>query len=145
MLPRGLLLPVAGGLLIGLGIGAIYFSKGRIAGISSFLTAVQSRWSRRAYFNTAAWLEDLRWKSVLVAGLLAGAALVTLLQGGIYLSSVSVWRLAVGGLLVGFGTRLGSGCTSGHGICGISAGAPPSIVGTITFVAVGMIVAGVLS
>jgi len=133
-----------GGLLVGAGIGGIYLTRGRIAGVSSFLTGVHSRWSRIPYFHRAWVLEDYRWKRLLVAGLVCGAALVTLLRGEIHITSVPVWRLALGGLLAGFGTRLGRGCTSGHGICGLSASSPPSIAATLTFVSVGMIVARLL-
>jgi uncharacterized membrane protein YedE/YeeE len=141
LLPRGAFLPVAGGVLIGVGIGVIYAVTGRIAGISSFLTAVQSRWSRHPYFHRGAARDDLRWKSVLVAGLVGGAALAAWLGGGSYVSTIQPWRLAAGGLLVGFGTRLGCGCTSGHGVCGLAAGARPSLAGTVAFVGTAMVVA----
>ena len=141
LLPRGAFLPIAGGLLIGVGIGVIYAATGRIAGISSFLTAVQSRWSRHPYFHQGPARDDLRWKSVLVAGLVVGAVLAAWLGGGAYVSTIQPWRLAAGGLLVGFGTRLGRGCTSGHGICGLAAGSAPSLAGTIAFVATAMVVA----
>ena len=71
-------------------------------------------------------------------GLPLGALLVSLAQGGIAASFASTPVLVIAGLLVGIGTRLGSGCTSGHGVCGISRFSARSIVATLTFMAAGI-------
>lgn len=133
-----------GGGLIGLGIGLVYLLTGRIAGISSFFSAVQSWWSRLPVFHQAYLLDDRAWKSVLVAGLIIGAGLFTIVFSGAFVTDVQWWRLLVGGLLVGYGTRTARGCTSGHGICGISSLAPPSVAATLIFMGVAIVVAHIV-
>ncbi|MFT3781102.1 MAG: YeeE/YedE thiosulfate transporter family protein [Nibricoccus sp.] len=84
---------------------------------------------------------DALWRAIFLSGLIAGAG------AAFYLSSYasdfrpvrSTALLAVAGVLVGFGTRLGGGCTSGHGVCGVGLGAKDSILATAVFVAVGML------
>ncbi len=144
LLPNGLRHYFAGGLLLGCGIGLIYLLTGRIGGVSSFLTAVQSWWSRRPVFRTARVLEERTWKGVLVAGLVLGALAHTLITGSIFVTQVQVWRLAAGGLLVGLGTRVARGCTSGHGICGNASFAAPSLAATAVFMAVAIVTARIV-
>lgn len=84
---------------------------------------------------------DWAWRLVFFAGLLAGAAVAF---GAIEAAAVhrpvrSLGAIVVAGLLVGFGTRLGGGCTSGHGVCGISLGSKGSIVATVVFMGAGMV------
>ena len=140
--PNGVTAYLAGGAMIGAAVGAVFALTGRVAGISSILTAVQSLWSRRPVFHQPHLLEQRVWKGALVAGLLVGAAL-TGLASGWYVTTVQPWRLALGGLCVGFGTRMACGCTSGHGVCGISSGSRPSLVSTATFVGTAIVVANV--
>lgn len=140
LFPNGLQGYVLGGLFLGAGIGLVYLLLGHVAGLSSFLTAVHTFWSRRSYFRGALAMSD-RWKVTLVAGVVLGAAAWALTVGAPFRTAVPVWRLFVGGLLVGYGTRTSRGCTSGHGICGVSAGAPPSLASTATFMGVGILVA----
>lgn len=116
--------PLAGGLLIGLSAGVYLLSTGRIAGISGLAAS-------------AAGLTDDRFSKLgfgFLAGILGGAAVASALirQPDITVTS-SVPLLVVAGLLVGFGTRLGSGCTSGHGICGMARMSLRSVVATLTF------------
>ncbi|MHC5023013.1 MAG: YeeE/YedE family protein [Planctomycetota bacterium] len=141
LFPRGIESYLVGGLITGAGIGLIYLLTGRIAGLSSFLTAAQSWWSRRAFFRQPSMLDDRRWKGVLVVGLIAGAVLYTVTLGELYVTEVQPWRLFLGGLIVGIGARTARGCTSGHGICGISSLAAPSLVATVTFMAVAIVTA----
>jgi uncharacterized membrane protein YedE/YeeE len=141
LFPNGVRSYLVGGLLTGAGIGLIYALTGRIAGLSSFLTAVQSWWSRRAFFHRASVVDERRWKGVLVVTLIGGAAAYTLLLGEPFVTEVQWWRLFLGGVLVGVGTRAARGCTSGHGICGISALAAPSLVATVVFMAVAIVTA----
>jgi uncharacterized membrane protein YedE/YeeE len=145
LLPNGAWHYAAGGLLIGAGIGAVYLLTGRIAGVSSFLTAVQSWWSRRPVFHTARVLEERTWKGVLVAGLVLGALAHTLATGGAFVTEVQWWRLAAGGVFVGLGTRVARGCTSGHGICGNASFAAPSLAATAVFMAVAIVTARIVA
>lgn len=114
-----------GGVLIGLSASIAHAGARQVAGVSGHLGALL-RAPRRAVFGT--WF---------VLGLLLGAALIAGL--GLAPSSVlplrSPFLLAVSGMLVGFGTRLGSGCTSGHGVCGVSRLSPRSLVATGVFMA----------
>ena len=121
---------LVGGALIGLAAALLLLLNGRIAGISGILGDVLGR------------ADDGRaWRLAFIAGLIAGPLVYGLATGGI--PSVAITSnpvlLIAGGLLVGFGTRLGSGCTSGHGVCGIARLSPRSLVATIVFMAAGMI------
>lgn len=144
LLPNGTRHYFAGGLLIGAGIGLVYLLTGRIAGVSSFLTAAQAWWSRRPVFRSARVLEERTWKGVLVAGLVTGALAHTLIAGSAFVTSVQWWRLAAGGVLVGLGTRVARGCTSGHGICGNASFAAPSLAATAVFMAVAIATARIV-
>lgn len=100
--------------------------NGRIAGISGIVGGMLSQ--RGGEFG---------WRAMFVAGLLLGAFGYTLATGGLAVTvPASIPVLVVAGLLVGFGTRLGSGCTSGHGVCGIGRLSGRSIAATATFMAV---------
>jgi uncharacterized protein len=120
-----------GGALIGLAASAMLLLEGKIAGISGICAGVLSPAKG-----------DTSWKFWFVAGLIAGGLLLRVFLPRAYDFGVmrSYPVLAVAGLLVGFGTRLGNGCTSGHGVCGISRLSPRSIVATVTFIATGAIV-----
>lgn len=117
---------LAGGVLIGLAAGAFLIINGRIAGISGILGGLL-RPVRR----------DVPWRLAFVGGLVAGGALVAALYPEAFPETVerSTGGLLAAGLLVGFGTRLGSGCTSGHGVCGVGRLAPRSMVASAVFVA----------
>lgn len=126
--------PVAslcGGILIGVSASAMLLLQGKIAGISGIFAGILKPAK-----------DDTLWKLWFVAGLIAGGILLRIFLPGAYdfgeVRSYPV--LAVAGLLVGFGTRLGNGCTSGHGVCGMSRLSPRSIVATATFIATGAIV-----
>ncbi len=125
-----LLPPLLGGLLIGAAAAMLLLFNGRIAGISGILGGLldwsTSEWSRRAWF---------------VAGLVAGG-LVTRIVAPEALGAITspFPVLALAGALVGYGTRLGGGCTSGHGVCGIGHGSHRSIAATATFMAVAAVV-----
>jgi uncharacterized membrane protein YedE/YeeE len=125
---------IAGGALIGLAASLLLLAKGRIAGVSGMvaglLPAERGEWADRVWF-----LAGL-FASGLVARQLAPQLLGASPRG-------LIW-LAVAGLLVGAGTRLSGGCTSGHGVCGISRFAPRSIVATLVFIACGVLTASVL-
>lgn len=123
---------VAGGLLIGLAAGALLLLTGRVAGVSG-LTAQVAGMAEGGPARLQA--------AAFVLGLPLGAGLVALLaRVPEILVTSSVPLLVAAGLLVGFGTRLGSGCTSGHGICGIARLSPRSIAATSTFMGTGFVV-----
>ena len=117
-----------GGVLIGVASWILLAGVGRISGISSITSGVLT--SQR---QTSFW----RWAFLL--GLVGGGALFTWMLGVPHVETRSSLMLVPAGFLVGFGTVLGSGCTSGHGVCGISRLAPRSIVATLTFMASGFL------
>ena len=121
----------AGGALIGLAAAVLLLLQGKVAGISGIVGGALS--GPRA---------DLPWRSAFIAGLLAGGAILAWRAPGLLAPTIPrgpVW-ITVAGLLVGYGTRLGNGCTSGHGICGVGRLAPRSIAATAAFIAVGAMV-----
>ena len=119
-----------GGLLIGLAAALLLLLNGRISGISGIVGGLVITKSSNA-----------GWRVAFVAGLLLGALDYVLTKGGAITVTMqaSLPVLVVAGLLVGFGTRLGSGCTSGHGVCGIARLSKRSIVATSVFFGVAMI------
>ncbi len=118
-----------GGLLIGLAAALLVLFNGKVAGVSGILAGLFEKVGP----NTG-------WRVSFIAGLIAAPWLYSLFQP---LPAVSVnpnlWWLAGAGLLVGFGTSLGSGCTSGHGVCGISRLSMRSLIATLSFMAAGII------
>ena len=137
LFPNGVAHYLIGGLLIGLGTAAIYLGTGIVAGASTFLESTLSYVSDVPRFNRAKYLASRDWRLLFTAGIVAGGAIYALaFQDGIWVTEVGVGRLFVGGVLVGVGTRLGKGCTSGHGICGVGSVSQTSIVNVATFVLV---------
>ena len=125
-----------GGALIGLGgIGALLFN-GRIAGISGIFGGMLN--VKRG---------DTSWRMWFIGGLMFGGLLLLLLRPESFAFTVQRSELAVivAGLLVGVGARLGSGCTSGHGVCGIGRLAPRSLVATAVFMSTGVFAALVVN
>ncbi|TXN39615.1 YeeE/YedE family protein [Methylobacterium sp. WL7] len=122
--------PLAGGLLIGLSAAMLLLLNGRIAGISG-LVAGLGRPGR------ARWLAD----AAFLLGLVLGPPAFALLAGRWpeMRIAANLPVLALAGLLVGFGTRLGSGCTSGHGVCGLARLSPRSLAAVLAFLATGML------
>ena len=120
--------PLIGGLLIGATSVALMFLLGRIAGIAGIVWGAVSA------------QPDNAWRWLFIVGLLAGPVLYHLLSGvpNPLPSQLPWWQAVAGGLLVGIGVRLGSGCTSGHGVCGIGRLSPRSLAATCTFMATGI-------
>lgn len=116
---------IAGGALIGLSAVILMLGNGRIAGISGILNGLISQ-----RFN-----QQQLWRIAFILGLISGPLLYALLGGELPQITVTpnLAYLIIGGLLVGFGSTLGSGCTSGHGVCGLARISPRSIVATLAF------------
>ena len=115
-----------GGILIGLASWALFAGLGRVLGISGIASEVLVDRSR-----SSAW----RWAFLL--GLIGGGALFSAWLGTPMPAARPAWLVMVAGLLVGFGTVLGSGCTSGHGVCGLGRRSVRSLVAVCTFMATG--------
>jgi uncharacterized membrane protein YedE/YeeE len=118
-------------------------STGRIGGMSTVFSSTWSWLVRTPYFQSTRYTESRAWRLVYAAGLIVGAALWwwgwsdrTALR-----TSVPVWQLLVGGFLVGYGARLGNGCTSGHGICGLGSLQLPALGAVLTFMATAFVTA----
>jgi uncharacterized membrane protein YedE/YeeE len=120
-----------GGALIGLAAVLLMAFTGRIAGIAGITGGLISPRT-----------DDRGWRLAFVAGLIAAPLAAALLGHAVAMPQMpgSFVTIAVAGLLVGFGTRLGNGCTSGHGICGIARLSPRSIAATVVFMAMAIVV-----
>jgi uncharacterized membrane protein YedE/YeeE len=121
---------LAGGLLLGLASALFILLNGRVLGISGIVGGL---------LNPKA--GDIGWRLALVAGLLVSPLVFVWLAPAGWLSApridASTGLVVLAGLLVGIGTRYGSGCTSGHGVCGLSRLSPRSLVATLAFMATG--------
>ncbi|MHB1217277.1 MAG: YeeE/YedE family protein [Alphaproteobacteria bacterium] len=118
---------LAGGLLIGIAAGLFVLLNGRIAGISGIVGGL-----------LRAARGDVAWRIAFLAGLLAAPLLYSLADAPpVPRIDAGYGALVLAGLLVGLGTRYGSGCTSGHGVCGLSRLSPRSLAATGTFMAAG--------
>jgi uncharacterized membrane protein YedE/YeeE len=137
LFPRGVLPYLVGGLLVGLGTATIYLSTGIIAGASTFLDSTLTYASSLPRFERFDYIRSRGWRLVFTAGIVSGAAVWgLLLDPGAWTTAVQPWRLLVGGILVGVGTRLGKGCTSGHGVCGVGSLSNTSFANVVTFLSV---------
>ena len=120
-----------GGLIIGLAVAILYLLRGNFAGISGIYNNVISA-------NKNGFL----WKILFIFGLMVGPVILSFFSYrnlGFEMPNTNPIIIILGGLLVGYGTQLGSGCTSGHGICGIGRLSIRSIVGTCIFVGAGVL------
>lgn len=120
---------LTGGILLGIASAAFILLNGRVLGISGIVGGLLA--PRRA---------DIGWRLSFLLSLLLAPTALTLLAPGLMRApriDAGTLTLIAAGLLVGFGTRYGSGCTSGHGVCGLSRLSPRSLVATLTFMAAG--------
>ena len=130
MAEANLLGGLIGGALIGVAASLLLLLNGRIAGISGILGGIFSR-------SAGA---DRIWRITFVIGLILGALIYSFAADGLNIEvRASNLILLMAGLLVGFGTRLGSGCTSGHGVCGLARRSPRSLAATVSFMLFGII------
>lgn len=118
---------LAGGLLIGCAVVLLFAFNGRIAGVSGIVASLL--WERRA--------GEIGWRAAFACGLVLGALAFALFFGERSIIELqTAWvGMAIAGLLVGFGARLGNGCTSGHGVCGIARMSSRSLAATAVFMA----------
>jgi uncharacterized membrane protein YedE/YeeE len=124
-----------GGALIGLAGLVLLAAHGRIAGISGIAGGL---------LRSAT--PDRAWRIAFLGGLASAGVIASIVAPGAIGPPVhSIGTIAVAGLLVGFGTRLGGGCTSGHGVCGISRGSQRSLVAVATFMATGAVTATLIA
>ncbi|MSQ48314.1 MAG: YeeE/YedE family protein [Deltaproteobacteria bacterium] len=121
---------LCGGVLIGLSASLLLLSDGKIAGISGIVGGLLPPIKN-----------DTAWRLLFILGLLAGGLPFQLFLPEVLTIGItrSTSTLILAGLLVGFGTRVGNGCTSGHGVCGISRLSPRSLISTVTFIVTGAI------
>ena len=156
LFPYGITHYAIGGILIGLGVVIIFLGTGISAGASTFLESTWSYVSDLPRFQEARFVLSRDWRVLFTGGIIIGAALYALLfQSGLVtlasqpvstagelreVGGVVIWvtdvhpgRLFAGGILIGIGTRLGKGCTSGHGVCGVGSLSQTSIVNVATF------------
>jgi len=122
--------PLAGGILVGLAAALMLYFNGRITGVSGIVGMSLSKITRA---------ND--WRYLFIAGLILGSVLLYFINPAYYAYQVpfGYGKAIIAGLFVGFGTRLGSGCTSGHGVCGLSRLSKRSFAATLTFIGVAII------
>lgn len=142
--PNGIAQYLIGGLLIGLGVAMLYVTTGRPGGVSTFFSAAWSWLLDRPFFQQKSFLDSRGWRLLYALGLVLGGALYVALGLPVLPSEMPAWKLAVGGVLIGFGARLGGGCTSGHGICGMASLSPGSIAMVGVFLSTAIATAWVL-
>lgn len=127
-------MPLLGGALIGLAASVMLLFNGRIAGISGVFGGLLR--------PTAG---DIGWRAAFIGGLLlAGVILAVAAPATLGPTPASPGVVALAGLLVGFGVRMGNGCTSGHGVCGLSRMSRRSVVATVAFMGSGMVTASLV-
>ncbi len=126
-----IVMPLFGGVLIGLSSALMMFFLGRITGISGIV------------FKSLSSLNDRRedWTRAFILGLFLGGLFLKQIYPALFSFqiSTSLAKIIIAGLLVGFGTKLGSGCTSGHGVCGLPRLSKRSFVATLTFMFSGIV------
>ena len=139
--PNGLQQYIIGGLLIGAGIALLFVTTGRLGGASTFFSTAWSYVLKAPFFQQPGLRDSRQWRNLYALGLLLGGMIYLAFGLPILPTSMPAWKLAVGGVLIGVGARLGGGCTSGHGICGMASLSTGSIAIVCTFVTTGIITA----
>jgi len=135
-----------GGLCIGLGVSLLFVMTGLVGGMSTVFSSTWSFVVRRPFFQQIGLKGSRIWRLEYTLGLIVGALLWWLMLGGPgpETTAVPAWQLLVVGFIAGFGARLGHGCTSGHGICGLGSLQWPSAVAVVTFMITAMITANLV-
>lgn len=119
-----------GGMIIGLAVSLMLLFTGRVTGISGIIGGALKPKGH-----------DFSWRVLFIAGLVCGGIIIKIFHPELFSfdAHLRIPDLIIAGLLVGFGTSLGNGCTSGHGVCGISRFSLRSILATMTFIAAGVL------
>lgn len=130
MSTNSILYSLLGGAIIGIAVTAMLLFNGRVTGISGILSSALSKPSKDGF-----------WRWMFLAGMILGGVLMNSLHADFFinLSNRSLALVGIAGLLVGYGTVMGSGCTSGHGVCGISRFSVRSLLATVTFMLFGFL------
>ena len=136
-----------GGLLVGAGTALLFVLTGRIGGMSTVFSSTWSYLVRQPFFQQGRFVDSRGWRLVYALGLILGALIWWLgFAGGVReATAVPVWQLLLGGFFVGYGARLGNGCTSGHGICGLGSLQWPSLLAVLTFMATAFLTANLIA
>ncbi len=134
-MPTDWLYALAGGTIIGLSVSIMLLFNGRVAGISGIVSGLLIPQKG-----------DTAWRLTFVLGLLSGGVILTYFKPECFQNTLktSTTSLILAGFLVGFGTLMGSGCTSGHGVCGVSRMSKRSFLATLTFILAGIITVFIL-
>ena len=126
-----ILMPLTGGILIGIAASMMLLFNGKVAGVSGIFGGMLFQQGK-----------ERAWQLSFIAGLIAGGILLYIINAEFFENSSGRGLLTatIAGLLVGIGTRVGGGCTSGHGVCGIGRLSGRSLVATVTFLFAGMVI-----
>jgi uncharacterized membrane protein YedE/YeeE len=124
------ILPLVGGSLIGIAVSMMLIFNGRVTGISGIISGLLKVTK-----------QDILWRVTFVIGMFAGGLVLREWDPNVFANTSGrpTWMIALAGLLVGYGTVMGGGCTSGHGVCGISRMSIRSLLATVTFILFGVI------
>lgn len=146
LFPLGVSHYLLGGVLVGVGISIPFIFTGLVAGASTVFTSTWSYVHKGAFFQSPGFLSTRHWRLALTLGFMSGGLLyVAWLNGGTaVVTALEPWRLFLGGILIGIGTRMSGGCASGHGICGNAALEKVSFVATGTFLLVAILTANLV-
>ncbi len=141
--PIGINHYIIGGLLVGIGISIPFLWVGLVAGVSTVFTSTWSYLLSGSFFHRPEFRNTRQWRLSLLAGLVTGGFFYVIFfnNGEKIITEIGPIRLLIGGIIIGIGTRMSGGCTSGHGICGNASLSQASFVATIVFLSVGVFVA----
>lgn len=142
LFPLGMAQYLVGGFLVGVGIVIPFLLVGLVAGASTVFTSTWSYISEKSFFQSPTFLATRHWRLALTAGFVTGGLLFTtfILKEPV-VTTIEPWRLFLGGIIIGVGTRMSGGCASGHGVCGNASLHLPSFIATITFLLVAIMTA----
>ena len=143
--PYGFERYLVGGLAIGVGVAVLFVTTGRLGGASTVFSATWSWFSRLPFFQQSSLRDSRNWRAIYALGMLLGGVVYVLAGLPVEGSDIATWRLVLGGLLIGFGARLGGGCTSGHGICGMASLSGGSMLMVAVFLSTAIMTAMLMS
>ena len=126
---------------IGVGVAVLVVTTGRLGGASTVFSATWSWFSRLPFFQQSSLRDSRNWRVLYAFGMLLGGVVYVLAGLPVDGSDIATWRLVLGGLLIGFGARLGGGCTSGHGICGMASLSVGSMLMVAVFLSTAIVTA----